>query len=66
MLYTPYHVRSMFLGLLAKIKLKGVLPAHLPLVLDAGTVLEFVPPLSCAGFLCVTAQGAGGVRQYTG
>ena len=26
----------------------GVLPAHLPLVLDAG-ILVSVPPLSCAG-----------------
>ena len=46
------------LGLLAKIKVAGVLPAHLPLVLDAGTVLVSVPLLSCAGFV-------GGVRQYT-
>ena len=40
------------LGLLAKIKVSGVLPAHLPLILDAGTVLVSVPPLSCAGFVC--------------
>ena len=40
------------LGLLAKIKVSGVLPAHLPLVLAAGTVLVSVPPLSCAGFVC--------------
>ena len=39
-------------GLLAKIKVLGVLPAHFPLVLDAGTVLVSVPPLSCAGFVC--------------
>ena len=36
----------------AKIKVSGVLPAHLPLVLDAGTVLVSVPPLSCAGYVC--------------
>ena len=40
------------LGLLAKIKVLGVLQAHLPLVLDAGTVLVSVPPLICAGFVC--------------
>ena len=38
------------LGLLAKIKVLGVLPAHLPLVLDAEFVLLSVPPLICAGF----------------
>ena len=36
------------LGLSAKITVLGVLPAHLPLVLDAG-ILVSVPPLSCAG-----------------
>ena len=36
-------------GVLAKIKVFGVLPAYWPLVLDAGTVLLSVPPLSCAG-----------------
>ena len=39
-------------GLFAKIKALGVLPAHLPLVLDAGTVLVSVPPFSCEGFVC--------------
>ena len=38
------------LGLFAKIKVFGVLPAHWPLILDEGTVLESVPPLICAGF----------------
>ena len=38
------------LGLLAKIKVFGVLPAHWPLILDAGTVLESIPLLICAGF----------------
>ena len=39
------------LGLLAKIKVCGVLPAHLYLVLDAGSASVSVPPLSCAGFV---------------
>ena len=58
---------GLLLGLLAKIKMLGVLPAHLPLVLDAVTVLVSVPSLSCAGFVCgvVTAQRGSGVRQYT-
>ena len=30
----------LFLGLLAKIKVLGVLPAHLPLVLDAGILVS--------------------------
>ena len=37
--------------LLAKISVLGVLPAHFPLVLDAGTDLESVPALICAGFV---------------
>ena len=40
------------LATMAMIKVSGVLPAHLPLVFDAGTVLVSVPPLSCAGFVC--------------
>ena len=40
----------------AKIKVLGVLPAHLPLVLDAG-ILVSVPPLSCAGFMCCHCTG---------
>ena len=43
---------TLLLGLLAKIKVLGVLPAHFPLVLDAGTVLVSVPPLSCTGLVC--------------
>ena len=47
------HVMSCsLLGLLAKIKVLCVLPAHLPLVLDVGTVSISVPPLTCAGFVC--------------
>ena len=34
-----------------KIEVLGVLPAHLPLIMDAG-ILVSVPPLSCAGFVC--------------
>ena len=41
---------SFLLGLLAKIKVFGVLPAHWPLILDEGTVLESIPLLICAGF----------------
>ena len=38
----------------------GVLPAHLPLVFGAGTVLESVPLLSFFSLLCdVTVQGGG-------
>ena len=44
------------IGLLAKIKVLGVLPAHLSLVLDAGTVKESNPPLSCAGFVHCTGR----------
>ena len=40
------HSRPQLLGLLAKIKVLGVLPALLSLVLDAGTELVFVPHLS--------------------
>ena len=51
------RLQRSLLGLLAKIKLLGVLPAHLPLVLDAGTVLVSVQPLSCAGFVCCHCTG---------
>ena len=53
------------LGLLAKIEVLGVLPAHLPLVLDAGTVLVSVPPLSCAGFVCCHCTGRWAVLDNT-
>ena len=43
-------------GLLAKIKALGVLPAHLPLVLDAG-ILVSVPPLGYAGFVYCHCTG---------
>ena len=52
------------LGLLAKIKVLGVLPAHLPLVLDAG-ILVSVPPLSCAGFVCCHCTGRWAVLDNT-
>ena len=39
------------IGLLAKIKVLGVLPAHLPLVMGVGIVLVSVLPLVCAGFV---------------
>ena len=44
-------LKCIWFGLLAKIKVFAVLPAHWPLVLDAGTVLVSVPPLICAGFV---------------
>ena len=44
-------------SLLAKIKVFGVLSEHLPLILDAGTVLVSVPPLSCTGFVCCQCTG---------
>ena len=47
----------MLLGLLAKIKVLGALPAHLPSILDAGTVLVSDPPLSCAGFVYCHSTG---------
>ena len=53
------------LGLLAKFKMLGVLPAHLPLVLDAGTVLVSVPPVSCAGFVCCHCTGRWAVLDNT-
>ena len=42
------------------IKVFDVLPAQLPLILDAGTVVESVPQLICAGFVyCHCARGGG-------
>ena len=55
---------STLLGLLAEIKVLGVLPAHLPLVLDAG-ILVSVPPLSCAGFVCCHCTGRCAVLDNT-
>ena len=52
------------LGLMAKIKVLGVLPAHLPLVLDAG-ILVSVPPLSCACFVCCHCTGRWAVSDNT-
>ena len=47
----------------------GVLPAHLPTVLDAGTVLVSVPQLKRAGFVYShwpsLRRELGDVRQYT-
>ena len=42
----------------------GVLPAHLPLVLDVG-ILVSVPPLSCAGFVCCHCTGRWAVLDDT-
>ena len=53
-----------YLGLVAKIKVLGVLLAHLPLVLDAG-ILVSVPLLSCAGFVCCHCTGRWAVLDYT-
>ena len=47
------------LVLVAMIKVFDVLPAQSPLILDAGTVVESVPQLICAGFVDCTAQGGG-------
>ena len=43
----------------------GVLPAHLPLVLDAGSVLLSVPPLICAGFVYCHCTGMWAVLDNT-
>ena len=53
------------LGLLAKIKVLGVMPGHLPLVLDVGTVLVSAPPLSCVGFVCCHCTGRWAVLDIT-
>ena len=53
------------LGLLAKIKVLGVLPAHLSSVLDAGTVWESVPLSSFAGFVCCHCTGRWAVLDNT-
>ena len=60
---SEFWLRSL-LGLLAKIKVLGVLPAHLPLVLDAG-ILVSVPPLSCAGYVCCHCTGRRAVLDNT-
>ena len=52
------------IGLLAKIKVLGVLPAHLILVLDAG-ILVSVPPLICAGFVYCHCTGRRAVLDNT-
>ena len=46
----------LLLGLLAKIKVLGVLPAH---------SLVSVPPLSCAGFVCCHCTGRWAVLDNT-
>ena len=43
----------------------GVLPAHLPLVLDAGTVFVFVPPLTGADFVYCHCPGSWAVLDNT-
>ena len=50
---------------LAKIKVFGVLSEHCPLILDAGTVLVSVPPLSCKGFVCCQCTGRWAVLDNT-
>ena len=52
-------------GLTARIKVFGVLPAHLPLVLDAGTVLVSVPSMVCAGFVYCHCTGRWAVLDNT-
>ena len=58
------HICWSFLSLLAKIKVLGVLPAHLPLVLHAGILIS-VPPLCCAGFVCCHCTGRWAVLDDT-
>ena len=53
------------LGLLAEIKVFGALPAHLTLVLDAGTALVSIPPLKCAGFVNCHCTGRWVVLDNT-
>ena len=53
---------------LQHIEVMGVLPAHLPLVLDAGIfpgILVSIPPLRCAGFGCCYCTGRWGVLDNT-
>ena len=52
-------------SLLAKIKVLDVLPAHIPLVLDAGTVLVSVSPLICTGFVYCHCTGRWPVLDNT-
>ena len=54
------------ISLLAKIKVLGVLPAHLPLVLDAGTVYGIRSTVELYR-LCLLSlhREVGGVRQCT-
>ena len=54
----------LLLSLLAKIKVLGVLPSHLPLVFDAG-ILVTVPPFSCAGFVCCHCTRRWAVLENT-
>ena len=51
-----YSMPVPLLGLLVKIKVFGVLPAHWALVLDAVTVLVFVLLMICAGFVWVGGE----------
>ena len=48
------------LVLVAMIKVFDVLPAQLPLILYAGTVVESVPQLICAGFVYGHCAREGG------
>ena len=52
-----YNNSYWILSLLARIKVLDALPAHWPLVLDAGTVLVSVPPVQV---LCIVITQGGG------
>ena len=53
----PHELQVHLLRPLAKIKVLCMLLVHLPFVLDAGNVLESVPPLSYAGIVCCHCTG---------
>ena len=59
------HPTTVCFVLLAKIKVLCELPAHLPLVLDAGTALGSVPPSGCAGFVYCHCTGRWAVLDNT-
>ena len=53
------------LGLLAKIEVFCILPAHWPLILDAGIILVSVHPLICSGFVYCHWTGRWEVLENT-
>ena len=55
----------LLLGLLANIKLFGMVPAHQPLIFDVGTVLVYIPLLICAGFVYSDRTGQWVVLDNT-